>query len=81
MEFSSLEAIVALLKAGLGVGILPRWVVRKELADHALVALPLGRRKLRRQWGALYWQGKQLSSAEEMFVGLCRSVADQLCSA
>ncbi len=81
MEFSSLEAIVALLKAGLGVGILPRWVVQKELADHSLVALPLGRRKLRRQWGALYWQGKQLSSAEEMFVGLCRSVADRLRSA
>ena len=78
MEFSSLEAIVELLKAGLGVGILAPWTIRQELAARSLVALPLGRRKLRRQWGVLYRQGKQWSSAEEIFVGLCRSVADQL---
>ena len=78
MEFSSLAAIIELLKVGLGVGILTPWMVRRELTEGSLAALPLGRRKLRRQWGALYWQGRQLGSAEEMFIGLCQSVANQL---
>ena len=77
-EFKSLEAIKELLKAGLGVSILAPWIVRRELAERSLVALPLGRRKLRRQWGLLYWQDRQLSSAEETFAGLCRSVTEQL---
>ena len=80
MEFGSLPAIIELLKAGLGVSILAPWTIRKELAEGSLVVLPLSRRKLRRQWGALHWQGRQLSSAEEMFVGLCHSVTDQLFS-
>ena len=80
MEFSDLEAIKELLKVGLGVGILASWMVRKELAERSLVALPLGRRKLRRQWGVLYWQDRQLSSAEETFARLCRSVTDSVCA-
>ena len=78
MEFNSLEAIKELLKAGLGVSVLAPWVARKELAEHSLVALPLGRRKLRRRWGMLYWQDRHLSSAEETFAGLCQSVTEQL---
>ncbi len=78
MEFSSTEAIKELLKVGLGVSILARWIARKELAECSLVALPLGRRRLRRQWGILYWQDRQLTSAEETFAGLCRSVTEQL---
>ena len=78
MEFNSLEAIKELLKAGLGVSVLAPWVVRKELAEHSLVALPLGRRKLRRRWGMLYWQDRHLSSAEETFAGLCQSVTEQM---
>ena len=76
MEFSSMEAIRELLKAGLGVGILASWIVRKELAERSLVTLPLGRRKLLRRWGILYWQDRQLSSAEETFARLCRSVTE-----
>ncbi len=77
-EFNSLGAIKELLKAGLGVSILAPWIVRKELAEHSLVALSLGRRKLRRRWGVLYWQDRPLSSAEETFAGLCQSVTEQL---
>lgn len=80
-EFSCLEAIKELLKAGLGISILPPWIVRKELAERSLVTLPLGRRKLRRRWGILLWQGRQPSSAEETFAGLCQSVADLVCTA
>ena len=43
-----------------------------------LVALPLGRRKARREWGVLHWRARRLTLAEETFIGLCRSAADCL---
>lgn len=78
MECGSMEAIKELLKTGLGVGILPPWIARKELAEGSLVTLPLGRRKLRRQWGVLHWRERRLSLAEETFVTLCRTVTENL---
>ncbi len=78
MEFGSPEAVKELLKVNLGVSILAPWVARKELAERSLVALPLGRRKLRRQWGVWYWHERQLSLAEETFAGLCGSVTENL---
>ena len=48
------------------------------LAFCSLVALPLGRRKLKRRWGVLHWRGRRLSLAEETFVGLCESVAERI---
>jgi LysR family transcriptional regulator, low CO2-responsive transcriptional regulator len=42
------------------------------------VALPLGRRKLKRIWGILHWKDRRLSLAEERFVALCRAATDHL---
>ncbi len=78
MEFGSVEAVKELLKAGLGVSILAPWMARKELAERSLVALSLGRRKLRRQWGIWHWHERQLSLAEETFAGLCWSTTESL---
>jgi LysR family transcriptional regulator, low CO2-responsive transcriptional regulator len=73
MEFGSMEAIKELVKLGLGVSILAPWIARKELESGELVALPLGRRKLKRTWGLLYWRERRLTLAEETFVNLCRT--------
>ena len=78
IEFGSMEAIKELVKAGLGVSVLAPWVARVELAQGSLVALPLGRRKLRRNWGILHWRERRLSLAEETFAGLCRSATEGL---
>lgn len=78
IELGSMEAIKELVKLGLGVSILAPWIAQKELAEQSLVALPLGKRKLRRNWGILHWRSRRLSLAEETFVGLCRSVTDDL---
>jgi DNA-binding transcriptional LysR family regulator len=78
IELGSMEAIKELVKLGLGVSILAPWIAQKELAERSLVALPLGKRKLRRNWGILHWRSRRLSLAEETFVGLCRSVTDDL---
>jgi DNA-binding transcriptional LysR family regulator len=78
MELGSMEGIKELVKLGLGVGILAPWTVRKELEERSLVTLPLGRRKLRRDWGIFHWRRHRLGLAEETFLGLCRSATEGL---
>jgi DNA-binding transcriptional LysR family regulator len=75
IELGSMEAIKELVKLGLGAGILAPWIATSELANGTLVSLPLGPRKLRRQWSVVYWKGRRLALAEEIFVGLCETVA------
>ena len=71
LDMGNMEAIKELVKLGLGVSILAPWTARKELEEGSLVAMPLGKRKLRRRWGVLHWPGRRMSMAEETFVGLC----------
>lgn len=78
IELGNVEAIKELVKLGLGISILARWVAEKELADGSLVALPLGRRKLRRRWGILLRADQRLTLAQETFVGLCEAAAENL---
>jgi DNA-binding transcriptional LysR family regulator len=75
IELGSMEATKELVKLGLGVSILAPWIAQKELQEKSLVAVALGKRKLRRNWGIIHWRGRRLSLAEETFVGLCRSVS------
>lgn len=46
------EAIVELARAGVGVGVLPRWSVQRTLNSGGLVALSITRRGMHRQWAA-----------------------------
>jgi DNA-binding transcriptional LysR family regulator len=73
IELGSMDAIKELVKLGLGVGILAPWIAQKELQEGSLVCLPLGRRKLKRNWGVIHWRGRRLTLAEETFLGLCRT--------
>ena len=78
IELGSMEATKELVKLGLGASILAPWIARKEIEDASLVALPLGRRALRRRWGILRWHGKRLTLAEETFIGLCKAACTSL---
>lgn len=78
MELGSMDAIKELVKLNVGVSILAPWIARKEIAEKSLVALPLGRKKLRRKWGILHWKDRRLSLPEVTFVGLCKSVTERL---
>ena len=75
IELGSMEATKELVKLGIGVSIVARWIARREIEDGSLIPLPLGPRKLQRRWGILHWRGKRLNLAEETFVGLCESAA------
>jgi DNA-binding transcriptional LysR family regulator len=74
-EVGSMEATKELVKLGLGISILAPWVAKKEIEEGSLVALPLGRKKLSRNWGIIHWRGKRLNLAEETFIGLCESAS------
>ena len=76
IELGSMDAIKELVKLGLGICILAPWIAQKELQEGSLVSLPLGRRKLKRNWGIVHWAARRLSLAEETFVSLCRSVTE-----
>src|SRR5713226_4913594 len=77
IEMGSMEATKELVKLGIGISILARWIARREIEDGSLIPLPLGARKLQRRWGVLHWRGKRLNLAEETFVGLCESATVQ----
>ena len=78
IELGSMEAIKELVKLGLGVSILAPWIARDELEKQSLVALPLGKRKLKRHWGICLWRGRRLSLPEETFIGLCQTATTEL---
>jgi DNA-binding transcriptional LysR family regulator len=78
LEVGSMEATKELVKLGLGISVLAPWIARQELEQRSLVALPLGRRKLQRNWGVMHWRGKRLGLAEETFIGLCRTATQEM---
>src|SRR5580765_4260445 len=78
IEMGSMEATKEMVKLGIGVSILARWIARREIEDGSLIPFPLGPRKLQRRWGILQFRGKRLNLAEETFIGLCESAAAPL---
>ncbi len=75
IELGSMEAIKELVKMGLGVGVAAAWVARPEIAERSLVWLPLPGGRLRRTWSVAAAAARELTVAEQTFVGLCQDVA------
>jgi DNA-binding transcriptional LysR family regulator len=78
IELGSIEAIKELVKLGLGITVLARWVVEPELATGALAWRPLPGPKLLREWTAVLNPHREVNLAEETLVELCRSAAKEL---
>lgn len=78
IQLGSMEGIRELVKLNLGVAIFAPWVAAEEIARGTLVAVPLGRRKLRRNWGVLTWRARRRSLAEETFIRLAREMGPAL---
>jgi len=74
IHLGSMDAIKQLVKLGLGISILAPWIASAELAEGSLVRLPLGRRKLKREWGISFRRGRRLNMLEETFIALCRKL-------
>jgi LysR family transcriptional regulator, low CO2-responsive transcriptional regulator len=78
IEIGNEEAIKQFIRLNLGIGLLPRWIAEAEIRDGLLTSLPLGRRRLRRQWGILHRNSHELTFSESVFVNLCGNVATGL---
>ncbi|MEM9399104.1 MAG: LysR family transcriptional regulator [Verrucomicrobiota bacterium] len=77
-EMGSMEAIKELVKVSMGISISAEWVAVDELKEGSLVMIPLGRKKLSRNWGLLYRKGRRLNITEETLFGLCKLAAENL---
>jgi DNA-binding transcriptional LysR family regulator len=78
IELGDMGAIKELVKLGLGVGVTADWTARPELAEKSLVLLPFPGGRLQRTWCIASSAGRELSLAEQTFVGLCQAVATRL---
>ncbi len=74
IEMGSISAIKEMVKLDIGISVLAPWTVAEETSAGTLVAIPLGKRKLKRRWGVLHWQSRRLSIQEERFVKIAQSV-------
>jgi DNA-binding transcriptional LysR family regulator len=72
VEISSTEAIVSLIRSGLGIGLLPLWTAWEEVERSELVLLPLPGPEIRRHWGISYCLGRSLNAFEKTFAGLAK---------
>jgi LysR family transcriptional regulator, low CO2-responsive transcriptional regulator len=71
MEVRHGPAVKEMVKVGLGIALLPRWVVRDELQDGTLKAISLGRGGLQRRWGIGYTPHTRLPVYSQTFIQLC----------
>jgi DNA-binding transcriptional LysR family regulator len=74
IEIANEQAIKEFVRLNMGVGILPRWMAAGEIENGTLVALPLGRRRLKRHWGVLRASNRPPNLAENLFTSISRSV-------
>jgi DNA-binding transcriptional LysR family regulator len=78
IELGSMEAIKELVKLGLGITIAAPWIAAPEIAQGSLISRKLPGPPLRRHWAIACRAGRRLSIAEQTFVGLCRTTAQNL---
>jgi len=78
MVLGDMEAIKEMTRIGLGVGIVAPWVARKEIADGRLVAVPMGKLTVRRDWSVFTRVKRSYTLVEETFVGLCSMIGKDL---
>jgi LysR family transcriptional regulator for metE and metH len=67
------EAIIEMVKAGLGIGVMARWAVRPHIEARTLRALPLTARGFHRRWSAAMIRHKATPPYFSRFVELLAS--------
>lgn len=71
MEVRHGAAVMEMVKVGLGIALVPRWVVREDIRAETLHALSLGRGGLKRQWVIAYVKDAPLPAYSYDFIQLC----------
>ena len=78
LEVTSLDAMRECAIAGLGLAILPRHAVSQQLAQGALLELPVEELPLYRSWCAVHARGKHLSPVAQAFLAFIRDERAQI---
>jgi LysR family transcriptional regulator, low CO2-responsive transcriptional regulator len=71
MEVRHGTAVMEMVKVGLGVALVPRWVAREDVQEGSLIPLSLGRGGLKRQWVIAHVRGAPLPAYIRAFMQLC----------
>jgi LysR family transcriptional regulator, regulator for metE and metH len=77
-ELQLTEAIVAMVRAGLGIGILARWAIQPEIVRGELRGLPVVPERIERSWKAVVPRGIAGEPHITEFVRLARQLAPSL---
>jgi DNA-binding transcriptional LysR family regulator len=71
MEMDHLGAVSGMVRAGLGVAVVPRWSVAHDIASRHLVALPIGKSGVFRSWGLAVREENHRPQTHKAFMRLC----------
>lgn len=72
MEVGYVEAMKAMVRIGLGVSLVPAWVVAREAAAGQIAAMRLAGPSLRRRWAVAYAKGRGEDATVAGFRAVCR---------
>ncbi len=78
LSLGDMGAIKQMAKVGVGVAIVARWVAQEEMRTGELVAVPLGKVNLSREWGVFCHETRQLSIVEEDFLRIYRKICQNV---
>jgi DNA-binding transcriptional LysR family regulator len=78
MEMDHLEAVVGMVRVGLGVAIVPRWAVRAETASGYVATVSIGKTGLGRGWGLGFREANHQLQTLKAFARLCTERLPQL---
>lgn len=73
LTLGNMEAIKEMTMQGLGVGIIPPWVAKREFASGKLIAHTISNPAPKRSWGVFANSGKSFSLPEEDFITICKA--------
>ena len=80
IEIANDEVIKRFVELDIGVGILPKWMIRKEVENNSLVSFPINRRALNRRWVVAHSDERTPNFTESVFIGIVTNVALNLFS-
>jgi len=74
LALGDMEAIKAMSKIGIGVGIVAPWIAKREIGTKELITIPFSDHTPTRSWGYFTNTAKKLSIIEETFIGIAKLV-------
>jgi LysR family transcriptional regulator, low CO2-responsive transcriptional regulator len=77
-ELDRVDALKAMIHQFPLMSFLPGWIVADEIKNHALIALPSGRKPFEQTWGLVHSAARPLNHAESAFLKFCRQRVAEL---